>query len=72
MINKMSRHYHENPYLMYVLHGDMAEIYSRTTTQCPLGSLMFTNRQELHYEAKTSKNASGLHLELERSSIEMI
>lgn len=60
-------HYHENPYFMYVLEGNMKDCNSRITTLCPAGNLMFNNWQEPHFGSKHSKHASGFHLEFERS-----
>ena len=59
-------HYHENPYFMYVLEGNMKDSNTRTTTLCPAGSLMFNNWEEPHFGSKHSKLASGFHLEFER------
>ncbi|MBQ0732752.1 helix-turn-helix domain-containing protein [Aquimarina celericrescens] len=59
-------HYHENPYFMYVLQGNMIDGNARTKTLCPIGSLMYNNWQEVHYGVKESKEASGFHLEFER------
>jgi len=60
-------HYHENPYFMYVLHGDMKDCNTQVKTLCPSGSLMFNNWQEPHFGSKHSKDAGGFHLEFERS-----
>ncbi|NAS14034.1 helix-turn-helix domain-containing protein [Poritiphilus flavus] len=63
-------HYHENPYFMYVLNGNMKDCNTRTKTLCPAGSLMFNNWQEPHYGSKHSKKASGFHLEFEKKWLE--
>ena len=63
-------HYHENPYFMYVLTGNMKDCNSRKETLCPAGSLMFNNWQEPHFGSKHSKEASGFHFELDRSWFE--
>ncbi len=60
-------HYHENPYFMYVLSGDMKDCNSKVKTLCPPGSLMFNNWQEPHFGSKHSNNASGFHLEFEKN-----
>lgn len=60
-------HYHENPYFMYVLQGNMKDCNKKATTLCPTGSLMFNNWQETHYGSKHSTNAAGFHLEFEKS-----
>ena len=59
-------HYHENPYFMYVLNGNMKDCNTKTTTLCPSGSLMFNNWQEPHFGSKHSEHASGFHLEFEK------
>ncbi len=59
-------HYHENPYFMYVLSGNMKDCNKKVTSLCPAGSLMFNNWQEPHYGSKHSAKASGFHLEFER------
>lgn len=63
-------HYHENPYFMFVLHGNMMDHNKKTQTLLPPGSLMFTNWQEPHYGAKHSNSAGGFHLELESNWFE--
>lgn len=60
-------HYHENPYFMYVLKGDMTDVTRKGTTQVAPGGLMFYNWQEPHLnEKKSSSDGRGFHLELER------
>ena len=63
-------HYHENPYFMYVLQGNMKDCNKKVKTLCPSGSLMFNNWQEPHYGSKHSNDASGFHLEFEKSWLE--
>ena len=63
-------HYHENPYFMYVLQGNMKDCNTKVKTLCPSGSLMFNNWQESHYGSKHSADASGFHLEFEKSWLE--
>jgi len=58
-------HYHENPYFMFVLHGNMMDTNKATKNLLPAGDLMFTNWQETHYGSKHSDKAGGFHLELE-------
>ncbi len=59
-------HYHENPYFMFVLHGNMIDRNKKVKTLCPPGGLIFTNWQEIHQGAKHSSKAGGFHLELEK------
>ena len=61
-------HYHENPYFMYVLQGNMKDCNKKVQTICPTGSLMFNNWQEVHYGSKHSPKAGGFHLEFEKPS----
>ena len=60
-------HYHENPYFMYVLQGNMKDSNTRVKTLCPAGSLMFNNWQEPHFGSKHSEIAGGFHLEFEKN-----
>ena len=63
-------HYHENPYFMFVLDGNMIDANKKHKNLLPSGGLMFTNWQEAHYGAKHSDTASGFHLELEKKWFE--
>ena len=63
-------HYHENPYFMYVLQGNMMDCNKKVKTLCPAGSLMYNNWQEPHYGSKHSQQAGGFHLEFEKSWLE--
>lgn len=60
-------HYHENPYFMYVLQGNMKDCNAKVTTLCPSGSLIFNNWQEPHYGSKHSDKAGGFHLEFDKN-----
>lgn len=60
-------HYHENPYFMFVLHGDMIDCNKRVKSLLPTGSLMFNNWQEEHFGVRHSATAGGFHLEFEKS-----
>ncbi len=60
-------HYHENPYFMYVLEGNMKDCNKKVKTLCPSGSLMYNNWQETHYGSKHTNRAGGFHLEFEKS-----
>ena len=62
-------HYHENPYFMFVLHGNMIDCNKRDSSLLPAGSLMFNNWQEQHHGIRHSSRAAGFHLEFERSWI---
>lgn len=58
-------HYHENPYFMFVLHGNMIDVNKQKENLLTPGGLMFTNWQEVHRGFKHSDKAGGFHLELE-------
>ncbi|WP_378183375.1 helix-turn-helix domain-containing protein [Aquimarina sp. SS2-1] len=65
-VEKTAWHYHENPYFMFVLQGNMMDCNTKTKTLCPSGSLMFNNWQEPHYGSKHSEKAGGFHLEFQK------
>ena len=69
-VDRTDWHYHENPYFMYVLTGNMMDSNKKIKTLCPSGSLMFNNWQESHYGSKHSDKASGFHLEFEKKWLE--
>ncbi|WP_298927730.1 helix-turn-helix transcriptional regulator [uncultured Allomuricauda sp.] len=60
-------HYHENPYFMYVLDGNLKDINRGGTTLCPPGSFLFHNWQEMHMNTKETRLAKGFHIELDRN-----
>ncbi len=60
-------HYHENPYFMFVLHGNMIDCNKKRKSLLPPGSLMFNNWQEGHFGVRHSEDAAGFHLEFEKS-----
>jgi len=59
-------HFHENPYFMYVIQGDLYDINKKRKTTCPSGSLVFHNWQEPHQNTRESEFARGFHIEFER------
>ena len=63
-------HYHENPYFMYVIEGDLLDVNQKGKTICPPGSFLLHNWQEPHYNTKESRHARGFHIEFERSWFE--
>lgn len=65
-IEKTPWHYHENPYFMFVLHGNMIDCNKKVKSLLPAGSLMFNNWQEGHYGVRHSATAAGFHLEFEK------
>lgn len=63
-------HYHENPYFMYVLQGDLYDVNKKRKTTCPSGSFLLHNWQEPHFNSKESTYARGFHIEFEKSWFE--
>jgi AraC-like DNA-binding protein len=59
-------HFHENPYFMYVLNGQMKDYNKKQSEICEQGSLIFHNWQEPHYNTRESKFARGFHVEFDR------
>ena len=59
-------HFHENPYFMYVLQGNLYDINKKIKTHCKSGSLVFHNWQEAHYNTKETPYARGFHIEFQR------
>ena len=59
-------HYHENPYFMFVLGGNLKDLNKKGTRLCPQGSFLFLNWQEIHKNTKESFHAKGFHVELDR------
>ncbi len=67
VIPRTDWHFHENPYLMYLLQGELYDVNKQQKTVCPSGSLLLHNWQEPHFNAKESAHARGFHIEFERS-----
>jgi len=59
-------HYHENPYFMYVINGNVYDVNKKRKTVCSSGSLLLHNWNETHYNTKESDFARGFHIEFER------
>ena len=66
LIPKTDWHFHENPYFMYLLQGDLYDVNKKGKTACPSGSFLLHNWQEAHFNAKESRIARGFHIEFER------
>lgn len=66
LIQKTDWHFHENPYLMYLLRGNLYDTNKKTKTNCTQGSLFFYNWDEPHFNSKHSDFAKGFHIEFER------
>ena len=63
-------HYHENPYFMYVIEGDVFDVNKKGKLACPSGSLLLHNWNEIHFNSKESHFARGFHIEFERKGFE--
>ncbi len=63
-------HFHENPYFMYLLQGNLYDYNKKRKTNCPNGSLLLHNWQEQHCNEKESQFARGFHIEFERKWFE--
>ncbi len=63
-------HYHENPYFMYVLQGNVYDINKKRKTACVPGSFLLHNWNETHFNTKESTHARGFHIEFERKWFE--
>ncbi len=63
---KTDWHYHENPYFMYVLQGNVFDFNKKKSTTCSSGSLLLHNWNEVHCNTKESDFARGFHIEFER------
>ena len=63
-------HFHENPYFMYVLQGNLYDVNKKRKTTCPSGSFLLHNWQEPHFNSKESSYARGFHIEFEKSWFE--
>ena len=66
LIDKTDWHYHENPYFMYVLQGNLYDVNKKNTTSCPSGSFLLHNWQEPHFNSKESPNAKGFHIQFDK------
>ncbi len=57
-------HHHENAYFTFLLAGKMIEGDKKGEKQCNVGSLIFHNEEEMHYNIKSSDYTRGMHIEL--------
>ena len=65
LVSQTDWHYHENPYFMYILNGDLYDINKKEKSVCQAGSFLLHNWQEAHYNKKDSQFARGFHVEFE-------
>lgn len=70
LTDKTDWHFHENPYFMYVLQGNLYDINKKQKTTCTSGSFLLHNWQEPHFNSKESSHARGFHIEFEKSWFE--
>ncbi|MDY8137704.1 AraC family transcriptional regulator [Aquimarina sp. 2201CG5-10] len=70
LTKKTDWHFHENPYFMYVLQGNLYDVNKRCKTTCPSGSFLLHNWQEPHFNSKESTQARGFHIEFEKNWFE--
>lgn len=66
LVEETDWHFHENPYLMYVLQGNLFDTNKKMQTTCKPGSLFFYNWDEPHFNSRYSDFAKGFHIEFER------
>ena len=62
-------HFHEHPYFMMVLQGNVLDINNGSKRRCNPGTLLFLNWQEAHMNRLHSKMARGFHVEVRRNWI---
>lgn len=63
-------HFHENPYFMYVIEGNVYDVNKKRKIACTSGSLLLHNWNEMHFNTKESDFARGFHIEFERKWFE--
>ena len=56
-------HYHENPYLMYIMNGQVYDINKKQTKNCSKGTLILHNWEEQHYNSLNTSSAYGFHID---------
>lgn len=64
-------HYHEHPYLTYLIDGWLIENHKKGSHTCSHGDLLFHNWDERHYNIKPPGYARGMHLELGEAWLKM-
>ena len=60
------RHYHENPYFMYVLDGQVHDHSRQHHHRLGAGGMVLHNWQESHHNVRHSSRARGFHIEFPR------
>lgn len=56
-------HYHENPHFALTIYGDFCEGTKRETFDCSVGTLLFHNTQEPHFNVKPPSITRGFQAE---------
>ncbi len=67
---KVDWHYHENPYLTFILQGNVLEGNKKEIHHCSAGDILFHNWQEAHYNYKPPGFTRGFHIELGNTWLE--
>lgn len=62
--DRVDWHYHENPYITFILQGRLNETAKKDTYRCGQGDLLFHNWDEAHTNSKPPGFTRGCHVEL--------
>ena len=65
--SKVDWHYHENPYLTFLLQGKLYEANKKEEYYLEPGSLLFHNWQDAHYNIKPDEYTRGFHIEFNKA-----
>jgi AraC family transcriptional regulator len=65
--DRVDWHYHENPYLTFLLAGQVMEGNKKEIYRCTAGSLLFHNWQDAHYNIKPKGFTRGFQVELDEA-----
>lgn len=57
-------HYHENPYLTFLLQGNMTEGNKKEIYDCSAGTLLYHHWEDAHYNIKPDVFTRGFHIEI--------
>jgi AraC-like DNA-binding protein len=60
-------HYHQNPYITFILQGNLIEGNKKEIYNCIPSTLLFHNWEEPHYNIKPPGYARGFHIEIEQN-----
>ena len=62
--DRVDWHYHEHPYITFLLTGRLVETSKKQTYTCGQGDLLFHNWDEAHANTKPPGSTIGFHMEL--------